>query len=146
MLQRGRLPGDRTHTTVERELVCQLVLEAGRTLPVPTRLVYRTDDPYAVHVVFHTDTDEPVEWCFARDLLIEGIFHPTGEGDVKVWPGRTGPSMNFVHLLLSGPTEHVLIQAPARALSAWTERTLRMVPPGTEEAQPPSHVGDLGPG
>ncbi|MET7619209.1 SsgA family sporulation/cell division regulator [Streptomyces sp. NPDC005408] len=145
MLQRGRRLRDRTQTTVERELVCQLVLEAGRTVPVPTRLVYRTDDPYAVHLSFHTDSDVPVEWCFARDLLIEGVFHPTGQGDVKVWPGRTPRTMNFVYLLLSAPTEHALIQAPARAVAAWTERTLRVIPPGAEEAQPPGHVVDLGP-
>ncbi|TQK50408.1 sporulation and cell division protein SsgA [Streptomyces sp. SLBN-118] len=146
MPHRGCRPGDSTHTTVERELVCQLVLEAGRAVPVPTRLVYRTDDPYAVHVSFHTDTDEPVEWCFARDLLVEGIFHPTGEGDVKVWPGRTRRTMDFVYLLLSGPTDDTLIQAPSRAVSAWTERTLRLVPPGTEAEQSPCDADDLGPG
>ncbi|MER5460931.1 MULTISPECIES: SsgA family sporulation/cell division regulator [unclassified Streptomyces] len=145
MLQRGRRPRDTAPTTVERELVCQLVLEAGRTVPVPTRLVYRTDDPYAVHVAFHTDTDTPVEWFFARDLLIEGVFHPTGQGDVKIWPGRTPRTMNFVYLLLSAPDEHALLQAPAAAVSAWTERTLRLVPPGSEESRLPSDVSTLPP-
>lgn len=145
MLQRGRRTRKVAHTTVERELVCQIVLEAGRTFPVPARLVYRTDDPYAVHVTFHTDTDRPVQWCFARDLLIEGLFDRTGQGDVKVWPGRTPRTRDFVYLLLSTPDEHALVQAPALAISAWTERTLRLVPPGAEREQLAFDLSELPP-
>ncbi|WP_306610676.1 SsgA family sporulation/cell division regulator [Streptomyces lunaelactis] len=134
MQQRGRRRRDIALTTVERELVCQLVLEDGRSVAVPTRLVYRTDDPYAVRVAFHTDSDTPVEWCFARDLLIEGVFQPTGQGDVRIWPGKTPRTMGFVYLLLAVPGEHALLQVPALALSAWTERTLRVVPAGSESS------------
>ncbi|MGI5404388.1 SsgA family sporulation/cell division regulator [Streptomyces sp. CA-135486] len=145
MPQRGRRPRSGGHRTVEREVVCQFVLEAGRTVPVAARLVYRTEDPYAVHLAFHTDTDDPVDWCFARDLLIEGLFHPTGEGDVRIWPGRTPRTCDFVYLLLAAPEGNALLQAPALAVSAWTERTLRLVPPGAEVLQPPVDASALPP-
>ncbi|WP_455351601.1 SsgA family sporulation/cell division regulator [Streptomyces sp. SYSU K217416] len=134
MPHRAHPPGEVAHTTVERDLVCQLVLDAGRIVPVPARLVYRTDDPYAVHFAFHTDTSSPVHWCFARDLLIEGLYHPAGQGDVKIWRGKTPLTAGFVYLLLTAPEGQALLQAPALALSAWLERVLRLVPPGHEGA------------
>ena len=45
---------------------------------MPARLTYRTDDPYAVHVTFHIGSDSPVNWTFARELLVEGVFRPCG--------------------------------------------------------------------
>ncbi|MGW1549131.1 SsgA family sporulation/cell division regulator, partial [Streptomyces sp. NPDC002346] len=41
------------HTVVERELELELVLSPERSIPVPARLPYRTEDPYAVHITFH---------------------------------------------------------------------------------------------
>lgn len=60
------------HSVVERELELKLVLSPERSVPVPARLTYRTDDPYAVHVTFHVGSDSPVKWTFARELLVEG--------------------------------------------------------------------------
>lgn len=60
------------HTVVERELELKLVLSPERSIPVPARLSYRTEDPYAVHITFHIGSDHPVNWTFARELLVEG--------------------------------------------------------------------------
>jgi hypothetical protein len=62
------------HTVVERELRLQLIVSAGRAVPVRARLGYRTADPYAVHIDFHVDSACPVHWAFARDLLVEGMW------------------------------------------------------------------------
>ncbi|QNP63528.1 SsgA family sporulation/cell division regulator [Streptomyces genisteinicus] len=120
-----------TDTVVERELELNLVLSPERSVPVPARLTYRTADPYAVHVVFHVGSDFPVRWTFARELLVEGVFRPSGGGDVRVWPS-TSEGRGVVLLALSSPDGDALLEAPSSAVSAWLERTLRAVPPGTE--------------
>ncbi|MFE4540576.1 SsgA family sporulation/cell division regulator [Streptomyces scopuliridis] len=122
------------HTVVERELELNLVLSPERSIPVPARLVYRTDDPYAVHITFHIGSDTPVKWTFARELLVEGVFRPCGHGDVRIWPTKVG-GRTVLCVALSSPDGDALLEAPCPAVSAWLERTLRIVPPGTESEQ-----------
>ncbi|POX64718.1 SsgA family sporulation/cell division regulator [Streptomyces sp. Ru62] len=122
------------HTVVERELELRLILSPERSVPVPARLAYRSDDPYAVHITFHIDSAHPVDWTFARDLLVEGVFRPCGHGDVRVWPTKTD-GRSAVLMALSSPDGDALLEAPVRQVSAWLERTLRAVPPGTEGGQ-----------
>ncbi|MFF1285318.1 SsgA family sporulation/cell division regulator [Streptomyces sp. NPDC058299] len=93
------------HTVVERELELRLVLSPERSIPVPARPDYRSDDSYAVHVTFH--------------------------GDVRVWPA-TADGHRVVLPALSSPDGDALLRAPVPQVSAWLERTLRVVPPGTE--------------
>ncbi|MET4924081.1 SsgA family sporulation/cell division regulator [Streptomyces sp. PSRA5] len=119
------------HTVVERELELNLVLSPERSIPVPARLTYRTEDPYAVHITFHISSDTPVDWTFARDLLVEGVFRPSGHGDVRIWPTKVD-GRNVLCVALSSPDGDALLEAPSAAVSAWLERTLRLVPPGTE--------------
>ncbi|MFB7931112.1 MULTISPECIES: SsgA family sporulation/cell division regulator [Streptomyces] len=121
-------------TVVERELELKLVLSPERSIPVPALLGYRSDDPYAVHVTFHVSSEHPVHWTFARDLLVEGVFRPCGQGDVRVWPTRAG-GRGVVLMALSSPDGDALLEAPAAPVSAWLERTLRVVPPGSEREQ-----------
>ncbi|MEU5428188.1 SsgA family sporulation/cell division regulator [Streptomyces olivoreticuli] len=119
------------HTVVERELEIDLVLSPDRTIPVPCRLSYRTADPYAVNITFHVTSDSPVSWTFARDLLMEGLFRPAGHGDVRVWP-TVAEGRNVVCMALSSPDGDALLEASARAVTGWLERTLRAVAPGSE--------------
>ncbi|MFE7033888.1 SsgA family sporulation/cell division regulator [Streptomyces sp. NPDC057621] len=125
---------DSDTTVVERELELKLVLSPERSIPVPARLSYRSDDPYAVHVTFHIGSDHPVSWTFARELLVEGVFRPCGHGDVRAWPTKVG-GRGVVLMALSSPDGDALLEAPAAQVSAWLERTLRAVPPGTEAAR-----------
>jgi hypothetical protein len=122
------------HTVVERELELRLVLSPERSIPVPARLGYRSDDPYAVHISFHIDSEHPVTWTFARELLVEGVFRPYGHGDVRVWPTKAD-GRGVVLMALSSPDGDALLEAPIPQVSAWLERTLRVVPPGTEGGQ-----------
>ncbi|MEU5160989.1 SsgA family sporulation/cell division regulator [Streptomyces sp. NPDC020875] len=119
------------HSVVERELELRLVLSPERSIPVPARLTYRTDDPYAVHITFHIGSDAPVKWTFARELLVEGVFRPCGHGDVRIWPTKVD-GRNVVLMALSSPDGDALLEAPSAVVSAWLERTLRVVPPGSE--------------
>ncbi|OLZ69945.1 sporulation protein SsgA [Streptomyces sp. IMTB 2501] len=122
------------HTVVERELELRLILSPERGIPVPARLSYRSDDPYAVHIMFHINSESPVSWTFARDLLVEGVFRPCGHGDVRVWPTKVD-GRSVVLMALSSPDGDALLEAPIPQVSAWLERTLRAVPPGTEGGQ-----------
>ncbi|MEB8337947.1 SsgA family sporulation/cell division regulator [Streptomyces endophyticus] len=122
------------HTVVERELELKLVLSPERSIPVPARLTYRTDDPYAVHITFHIGSHHPVNWTFARELLVEGVFRPCGHGDVRVWPTKVD-GRSVVLVALSSPDGDALLELPTAQVSAWLERTLRAVPPGTETEQ-----------
>ncbi|TQK44862.1 sporulation and cell division protein SsgA [Streptomyces sp. SLBN-118] len=122
------------HTVVERDLELELVLSPGLTVPVPARLTYRADDPYAVHITFHIGSDSPVNWTFARELLVEGVFRPCGEGDVRIWPAMAG-GRSVVLMALSSPHGEALLEASATVVFAWLERTLRVVPPGSESGQ-----------
>ncbi|MEU0970815.1 SsgA family sporulation/cell division regulator [Streptomyces sp. NPDC005917] len=122
------------HTVVERELELRLILSPERSIPVPARLAYRSDHPYAVHVGFHVNSESPVHWTFARDLLVEGVFRPCGHGDVRVWPTKVA-GRSVVLMALSSPDGDALLEAPTAQVSAWLERTLRVVPPGTEGGQ-----------
>ncbi|PWI45284.1 SsgA family sporulation/cell division regulator [Streptomyces sp. ICBB 8177] len=122
------------HTVVERELELNLVLSPERSVPVPARLVYRADDPFAVHITFHIGSDSPVNWTFARELLVEGVFRPCGHGDVRIWPAKV-EGRSVVCLALSSPDGNALLEAASSPVAAWLERTLRVVPPGTEHEQ-----------
>lgn len=119
------------NAVVERELELRLVLSPERSIPVPARLSYRTDDPFAVHIAFHIGSEHPVNWTFARELLVEGVFRPCGHGDVRIWPTKV-EGRSVVLMALSSPDGDALLEAPSAQVSAWLERTLRAVPPGTE--------------
>lgn len=129
------------HTVVERELDLQLVLSPDLGIPVPARLTYRTDDPYAVHITFHIGSDNPVKWAFARELLVEGVFRPSGYGDVRIRPAKVedrddadpdADADSVVLIALSSPDGDALLEAPPAVVSGWLERTLRAVPQGSE--------------
>ncbi|GGV73894.1 SsgA family sporulation/cell division regulator [Streptomyces thermoviolaceus] len=119
------------HTVVERELQLRLIVSSGRVVPVRARLAYRTADPYAVHVDFHVDSACPVHWAFARDLLLEGMGRPCGQGDVRVWPAQA-EHHDVVVIELDSPAGEALLEAPAAPVARWLEETLRVVPPGSE--------------
>ncbi|NJQ01806.1 SsgA family sporulation/cell division regulator [Streptomyces zingiberis] len=122
------------HTVVERELELGLLLAPERSVPVPARLVYRTDDPYAVHVTFHVGSETPVHWTFARELLVDGVLRPAGEGDVRIRPERSD-GRRTLRITLRSPDGEAVLLAPVAPVSAWLERTLRLVEPGRELEQ-----------
>ncbi|GGK48557.1 SsgA family sporulation/cell division regulator [Streptomyces flaveus] len=119
------------HTVVERELDMELVLSPERSIPVPARLSYRSDDPYAVHFTFHVGSELSVNWTFARELLVEGILRPCGHGDVRVRPVKAG-RRGVILIALSSPGGDALLEASAAEVSDWLELTLRAVPEGSE--------------
>ncbi|MCW2822354.1 MAG: sporulation protein SsgA, partial [Marmoricola sp.] len=76
-------PSPRTTTTV-RATVPFLSGDAQSEL-LEGLLVFDPADPFAVamHLEARSGT---VVWTFARELLAEGLYTPSGDGDVQVWP------------------------------------------------------------
>ena len=118
------------HTAVTTGLELRLVMSGATTVPVRADFRYDAQDPYAVHVSFHTGSGEVVEWTFARQLLTDGVTRPTGEGDVQVWPSHGAQSV--VCLALSSPSGRALFEAPLTELVEFLSRTYTAVPTGSE--------------
>lgn len=116
---------------LDKSLDMQLVLTSHEHVTVPARLRYGSDDPYAVTFAFHTGTESPVTWTFARDLLADGLLRPTGDGDIRLWPSGAGrPAV--LNLALSSPAGRARLAAPLRVVTDWLTHTYQLVPAGRE--------------
>jgi hypothetical protein len=116
---------------VTTDLSLHLVVPGGAALPVGATFRYDPADPYAVHVGFRTGNDEVVEWTFARQLLVDGVTHPVGEGDVQVWPSAD-VGARAVCLSLTSPSGSALFELPLPGLVEFLTRTYAAVPTGSE--------------
>ncbi|MER8099604.1 SsgA family sporulation/cell division regulator [Kitasatospora sp. NPDC094016] len=118
------------HSTVQGHLVMNLVVSHELSFRIVVDLEYEPDDPYAVRFTFHLPGDEPVTWVFARELLLDGISRPSGEGDVHIHP--VGEELTEVCIVLHSPEGDALLRASAPPLVAFLARTDRLVPMGQE--------------
>ncbi|RKE17372.1 SsgA family sporulation/cell division regulator [Streptomyces sp. TLI_171] len=86
--------------------------------------------PYAVRLAFlpGLPDGEEVEWCFGRDLLAEGCRAPSGEGDVRVSPGRG----DRVLVTLSNGLDRAVIGVPAGPVAEFLADAFAAVPAGAE--------------
>ena len=120
-----------TAQAITERMRLEFVDTEGLSTPLDAEFEYDPADPYAVSVLF-TDEPVPVRWTFARELLIEGFYEPTGDGDVHVWPCLSPEGAAVVILELSSPSGEVLVQVSSRALSAFIHQMVAMVPAGSE--------------
>jgi hypothetical protein len=93
---------------------------------------YDPADPLAATMVVDSVAG-PVRWTFARELLLEGRFEPTGDGDVHVWPCLDTAGAAVVIVELESAAGGVLLQFPARAIDEFVSASLAAVPVGTEQ-------------
>src|SRR5829696_9252621 len=95
-------------------------------------LRYDPDDPYAVHLSFPTSPGrDPIEWIFARSLVVDGLSVPAGDGDVRIWPSPEdlgGP----VYVELCSPYGRALFAVPRPVLADFVHRCHALVPAGSE--------------
>ncbi|MEV5986433.1 SsgA family sporulation/cell division regulator [Streptomyces sp. NPDC052051] len=109
----------------------ELVSPIGERVMVPTRLLYRAQDPLSVEFLFDDAVRGPVPWIFARELLATGMLTPSGDGDVRIWPTGTGPRA-LLHLVLSSPHGSAHLTAALTAVERRLLRTYRSVPADRE--------------
>ena len=76
-----------------------------------------------------------VRWTFGRDLLIGGLYEPTGDGDVHVWPCLDNEAHSVIIIELCSPDGEALVQARSADMTTFVERMTAAVAPGAEAAQ-----------
>lgn len=91
-----------------------------------TLWIYDTRDPWAVHLMVQ-DLHGPVRWCFARDLLRDGLLDGDGEGDVVIKPVKEG-----VDITLRSDKGQITILFSSDELIEFLEESERLVPWGKE--------------
>ncbi|MFM9612589.1 SsgA family sporulation/cell division regulator [Streptomyces sp. V2] len=119
--------------TVQAEVMMSFLVSEELSFRIPVELEYESDDPYAVRLTFHLPGDAPVTWTFGRELLVDGVGRPCGEGDVRVAP--TDPeSLGEVLIRLQVGADQAVFRSSAAPLIAFLDRTDRVVPLGQEGA------------
>jgi hypothetical protein len=96
---------------------------------------YDPADPFAVTMKLEARCGS-VTWTFARELLADGLYEPTGSGDVQVWPCLSNTGAAVVIIELCSPDGTALLQTGSRSVREFVDATYRAVPEGRES----SHV------
>jgi hypothetical protein len=119
---------------VKGQLVMSLLVSEELAFDTHVELVYDPADPYAVRLTFHLPGDPPVTWVFGRELLLDGIARPTGEGDVRVLPvPGTDEDFMDVCIELHSPDGMAVLRSSAVPLISFLGRTDRALPMGQEQ-------------
>lgn len=113
----------------------ELIRGDGKLTPLPAVLVYRADDPYAVHLdVTNPDGSHEI-WAFARELLADGISAVgiVGDGEVRVQRHPSG----VITLHLTSPEGRADLAIDIEGIEALLSASYLMVPEGMES----EHLG-----
>ncbi|WP_371655863.1 MULTISPECIES: SsgA family sporulation/cell division regulator [unclassified Streptomyces] len=107
----------------------------GVHVPVEGTFRYTPALPFETELKISFQGQEITTWVFARSLLIQGSWKPTGDGDVRVRPATADhggkPFRSRIHIDLRS---HVScrLTLPFHDLKAWLDETRRVVPYGME--------------
>lgn len=103
----------------------------GHCYELDAVLGYARTDAFAVTMTFG-DVDPHVTWTFGRDLLMRGITHPTGEGDVRICPSLNDDGISIVQIELCSPDGHLLLETRTDDITHFIGRTVDVCAPGVE--------------
>jgi hypothetical protein len=117
--------------SVTRVVTLELIDPSGDVAPLETELSYNPQDPFAVSATFLTLAGR-VRWTFGRDLLVDGLTEPTGDGDVHVWPCVDGNGKHVIIIELCSPDGEALVQGAVADITAFVDSMVLAVAPGTE--------------
>lgn len=126
-------PNPSTTEILTHPVTFECVDTLGRVTALGAGFGYDPTDPYTVSVTFRT-ADGGVRWEFGRDLLVEGLQSPAGDGDVHIWPSLDPRGRAVVMFELSSPDGELLAQVPASPIHSFLARSLALVERGTESA------------
>ncbi|GAA3989506.1 SsgA family sporulation/cell division regulator [Streptomyces sp. NBC_01352] len=118
---------------VQAEVMMSFLVSEELSFRIPVELRYETCDPYAIRLTFHLPGDAPVTWAFGRELLIDGVGRPCGDGDVRVSPAEPD-SLGDVLIRLQVGSDQALFRSSTAPLIAFLDRTDKLVPLGQEGA------------
>lgn len=123
----------KTAQVITEAIELEFVDPQGESTALEADLVFDPADPFAVTMVFRTGVQE-VRWTFGRELLVEGLYEPTGDGDVHVWPCLSSNGSAVVIVELCSPDGELLVQAGSRQVNTFVGKMLAAVPDGHESA------------
>jgi len=95
---------------------------------VEAELRYFTNEPFSVRLSLSLAESPSVEWVFARELLIQGVRLPAGQGDIQIFPIHEG-----VMIELHSPDGEAQLLADAATLTAFADAVEAAVPLGQED-------------
>ncbi|MER7568742.1 SsgA family sporulation/cell division regulator [Streptomyces sp. NPDC048523] len=119
--------------SVQAEVMMSFLVSEELSFRIPVELGYEACDPYAVRLTFHLPGDAPVTWAFGRELLIDGVGRPCGEGDVRVAPAGSD-LLGDVLIRLQVGGDQALFRSSTAPIIAFLDRTDKLVPLGQETA------------
>jgi hypothetical protein len=129
--RKGQASMDTAPVSVTHPLTLELIDAGGKSTQLQAELSYDSRDPFAVSAEFKT-SDTLVRWVFARELLSEGLYDPTGDGDVHVWPCLDARGHAVTIIELSSPDGEALLQAKSDEVNSFLRSTESLVPFGAE--------------
>ncbi|OLT11872.1 sporulation protein SsgA [Pseudonocardia sp. CNS-139] len=103
----------------------------GQPAPVVTRWSYAANDPFAVTLAVRTRHDRWVEWLVARDLVVEALSGPSGEGDVRMSP-HIVQGYDIVQIEIHSHDGHAVLEVDRDLLGQFVEATTDLVALGDE--------------
>lgn len=117
---------------VRHRTTLELLDPAGHPAAIAAVLEYDpAADPFAVSARFDV-AGAGVLWTFARDLLLDGLLEPAGDGDVHVWPVEGDDGRALIALELSSPDGEALLHVGAADVHRFLRQSLASVPRGSE--------------
>lgn len=121
---------DAAPNVVTQAVIVELIAAEG-SAHLEAELQYDPRDPCAVTTKFVTARNE-VSWTFARELLLSGLYEPTGDGDVHIRPCLDTEGRAVVIIEFHSPGGQALVQAHSRDVQLFVDRMTTIVEPGTE--------------
>ena len=106
----------------------------GQPAPVVTRWTYTACDPYAVTLAVGTSHDRWVEWLVARDLVVESLIGPAGEGDVRM-SSRVVGGYDIVEIQIRSLDGSAVLEVDRDLLRHFVEATTEVVALGDESGR-----------
>jgi hypothetical protein len=103
----------------------------GQPAPVVTRWSYSANDPFAVSLAVRTRHDRWVEWLVARDLVVESLAGPSGEGDVRM-SSQVVQGYDIVQIEIHSHDGHAVLEVDRDLLRHFVEASIDLVALGDE--------------
>lgn len=118
-------------TAMTQDVTLDCVDLSGTTRQLQAGLAYDSEDPFAITMTFHTRTGD-VPWVFHRQLLLDGLTNPSGEGDVHIWPSIDMNGRAVVVIELTSNSGSFVAHAQTQEIYHFLIGTLSLVPLGSE--------------
>ncbi|MGI9001568.1 MAG: SsgA family sporulation/cell division regulator [Pseudonocardia sp.] len=103
----------------------------GQPAPIVMRWTYTASDPFAVTFAVQTRPDRWVEWLVARDLLVEALVGPAGDGDIRMSPQEV-QGYDIIEITIQLPDGHAVLEVDRDLLHHFVDASTDVVAMGTE--------------